>query len=98
MNRVDAQRLKDDLGTIAEDVEQLLEDVSEGADERAEEVRSRLRAVRDRVIEAERAANQRVREGAVRTDRYLRENAWGVVAATAAVAFLAGLLSRGLRR
>lgn len=98
MSSTNTERLKDDMHVIAEDIEQLLHDASESAGERADEFSHRLRRVRDRIVRIEHDANGRVHEAAGQSRRYVREHPWTTVAAAAGIAFLAGLLSRGIPR
>ena len=93
MNRIDTERLRDDLHLVAEDVELLLQDVADGASARGSEMRERLHAVRERLVDMEEGAAERVRAASVRTVRRVREQPWAVIGATAAVAFALGLLS-----
>lgn len=99
MNRIDTERLRNDLHMVAEDVELLLQDVADGANERGSDVRNRLHAVRERLVDLEEGAADRVRAVSSRAVQRVREQPWVVIGATAAAAFALGLLSgrRGSR-
>lgn len=98
MNQVDTEHLKHDLRAILGDVEQLMHDVTGSLGQRAEDVHARLRSIRDRVVQAERDAEERARQAVARGNRFVHERPWGVIGGAAAVAFLAGLFSGRSRR
>lgn len=93
MNPLYNEQLREDLRVVAEDIEQLLEDVGEDAGEQNEKLRQRLHAVRKRLLRLQQDAADRLRRASAQGNRYVHENAWGVVGVAATVSFLLGILS-----
>lgn len=90
-------RLLEDFAELIEDVESLLE---EGADATTDSLRdaqksarSRLHSAKERLADFENDVVGDVKRRIERSDRYVRDNPWGVLGATAAVAFLLGYLA-----
>lgn len=94
MAHIHADYLKNDLRTIAGDVDQLMQDVTAAAGEETRDLQARLRGIRERIARLEHAAGDRVRRGVARGNRYVHEQPWMVLGGVAAAAFLIGLLGR----
>jgi ElaB protein len=94
MNNSMRGRLLDDVTALIEEVEDLLESgvdaTSESLREAQQAARGRLRSAKERLGKFEHDVTHEVKERAVRTDKYVRDNPWGSIGATAAVAFLLG--------
>ena len=101
MNPTDAERLRQDLRNVIEDVEHILETTAETTGERAEALRSRasdrLHHIRLRLGEMEREAAGRLHIVRVCTNDYVKQRPWPVIGGAAALAFVLGLLSRPRR-
>lgn len=92
MNDSAKDRLLDDLADLIEEVEELLDhgvDATGDAVQQAKSAaRDKLRGAKDRLMKFE--------KGVVKdTNRYVRDNPWGMLGVTAAVAFLLGYLAHG---
>jgi ElaB/YqjD/DUF883 family membrane-anchored ribosome-binding protein len=92
--------LKEDVRTLATDMEQLLKATASQTGQQIAQVRARaeesMKAARVRLAEAQESALARTRAAARATDDYVRENPWQTLAIAAAAALLLGfLLARG---
>jgi ElaB/YqjD/DUF883 family membrane-anchored ribosome-binding protein len=90
-------RLLEDFAELIEDVESLL---AEGADATTDSLRdaqksarSRLSDAKERLADLEKDVVGDVKRRIDRTDRYMHDNPWGALGATAAVAFLLGYMA-----
>ena len=94
----DAERLRQDLRHVVEDVEHILETSANATGEQAEAFRSlateRLHRVHARLGEMERDAAGRLQVAADRTNDYVKRRPWAVIGGAATAAFLLGVLSR----
>lgn len=98
MNRIDTDRIWQDLHLVADDVERLLQDTTETVGDQASELRERARrrltVARTRLHELQHEAAQKAQETSDRIDSYAHRQPWVVAGSAAAAAFLLGLLSR----
>lgn len=97
MNATLSERLREDLRSVADDVEGLLKHVAEGAGEQGDHVRARLHRLRERVEGIEQRADARARRTGQDIDRYVHESPWLMIGAAAGLAFLIGSLSASRR-
>lgn len=90
MNTETTEKLREDLRSVAADVESLLKHVAEGAGEQGDHVRARLHQLRARVEGIEQRADARVRRTGNDIDRYVHEKPWLLLGAAAGLGFLLG--------
>lgn len=93
-------KLKDDVRTLATDMEQLLKATASQTGQHVAQVRARaeesLKAARVRIAEAQESALAKTRAAGKATDEYIRGNPWQALAIAAAAALVIGfLLARG---
>ena len=88
--------LKDDVRTLAADMEQLLKATANQTGQQIAQVRAKaeesLKAAKVRIAEAQESALAKTRAATRATDEYVRENPWQALAIVAAAAILLGFL------
>ena len=89
-------KLRDDLGALAGDMEQLLRATASETGQQVAQVRAKaeksLKAAKVRIAEAQESALAKTRAAGRATDEYVRENPWQVLAIAAAVGLALGFL------
>ena len=98
MKQLNTDRLRHNLHTMVDDVEQLLHNMSEATGEQVGELKScagsQLHDARDRLGEIERRTAAQLRRASRQAQGYVRDHPWQLVGGLAAVAVALAMLSR----
>jgi len=93
---VPKEKLMEDLRMVVADAEDLLRATANQAGESAAAARTRiqgnLQVVKGRLVEAEDAVIERVRDAATDADRYVHDNPWQAIGVSACVGAIVGML------
>jgi ElaB/YqjD/DUF883 family membrane-anchored ribosome-binding protein len=95
-DQVTADKLRDDVRTLAADMEQLLKATANHTGQQVAQVRAKaeesLKAARVRIAEAQESALARTRAASKAADEYVRDNPWQALAIVATAALAVGFL------
>lgn len=98
MKQLNPDRLRHNLHTVVDDVEQILHDMSDATGEQAGELKSRagsqLHDARDRLGEMERHTAAQLRHAGRQAQDYVRDHPWQLAGGLAAVAVALTMLSK----